>query len=252
MTAQALLEGFPGGPVYYDRRIRNFRFTETDEPVPRNFLGNSVRNEQSQLSRRFELNTRLLLGGQITLANWEANISAEIRNSGLAVVVAAGGGIENITTSPGTLAYWRMFGINLQDTLNRVSRVGDRLAMGDLTEAQLADRLNRISLELFPMLSRAEVITGIVEGGFNEARRLLDGSVPRHCDQCLDYHTAGNFIPIQDIVPIGHACVCGGRCRCRLEFRFNPNLPEVGRDTLESFIRRSSSVSEELGAQLNQ
>lgn len=225
----------------YDRRVSRYRFAETNQLLSPSDLVDVLNSSQRTLSKALTAVAESLLSGDINLDDFEAAVAELMKNASLQVMTLAGGGEDNIRKSISSRRFFKQANTALTETYKRIQRLADRIAASNITRGQLLDQMNRLSLELFSVYSRAEILKLMSEQGFNQARRSLDLN-SRHCLECPFYSSGRLFIPIEDIVPIGHACSCGGRCRCSIEFRFNRKIPTIGTAKLDEFVKKSVSL----------
>lgn len=176
--------------------------------------------EQATLERKLLAATIALLAGAIALALWQTTIARELKYSHIRMTELAAGGYEAIKMSPDASRYWRLVGRNLRDEYVKLAAFAIAIAAGDKSDKQIQAWIRWKSKSIFVAFSRASILYSAIAIGFNEARRDLDPSAD-HCEACPLYSTNGQYVPIEQVVPIGHACPCGGHCHCKIRFRFN-------------------------------
>ena len=153
----------------------------------------------------------LLREQQISLADWQLQMRAHIKDVHLVAAVAERGGWDNMTQAD--------FG-----------RVGQRIqvqyAYLDNFAQQIADGTQPLDgrfLVRSQMYTDASVATfdrfqvnAFNAAGFDEERSILEPGA-RHCSEC-ESEAARGWQPIGTIKPIGER-ICLTRCRCTKEFR---------------------------------
>lgn len=204
-----------------------------------------VEGEVNRLNTRLQTINDALLTNAIPLSLWEEAIAAQVKQSHLRVTALGVGGDEALRRSPLARRYFGVAGRNLRDVYASIRRLGDRIENGDLTEAQIRDRVNRLGNTVIPAHGRAQLLTRIAQQGHNEGARRLDVNVKNHCAQCPG-HQRLDWVPIDQIVPVGHACDCGGYCHCTVRTRFNPKLAisQLGETSIADIMKQSEQNQE--------
>lgn len=153
----------------------------------------------------------LLREGQISLADWQLQMRAHIKDVHLTAAAAQRGGWDNMTQAD--------FG-----------RVGQRIRVQyeylDNFAKQIADGTQPLDgrfLVRSQMYTDASVATydrfevnAFNTAGFDEERSILEPGA-RHCGLC-ESEAARGWQPIGSIIPIGER-TCLTRCRCTKEYR---------------------------------
>lgn len=242
MTALLVNQRIPTGQLIYDRRISRYRFARDSSPVDGQVIRDVLQDERSRLEGDLNRLSDQLIRGSIGVSTFQGSVGLAIKNSSINVTTFAAGGTDNLNRSAIRRQYYRQLGIGLEGVFGDVRTLTDRVASGGITEGQFRDRVRRFSLEVFPVYSKTEVLRMMSEQGFNEARRSVSVGI-KHCPQCPNLSTGGNFIPIELIVPVGHRCYCGGRCYCRVDFRTNPQLPPMALNQIENFVTAMANRS---------
>jgi hypothetical protein len=132
-------------------------------------------------------------------------------------------------------------GNGAKSAYSSLKNLSDQIKAGELTAGQIAERARRLGNHAYAGFHRAEQISR-AEGGFSMASRQLAGS-GNHCNDCIAHQTQG-YVPLDEVVPIGTNCVCGGRCRCQIYYR------KASPSEIEAFVGASSSLIDRvMGAQ---
>lgn len=235
MTAQLINQRLPGGTLIYDRRISRYRSSSDGSPIDAQVVRDILGSERSSLENELNSIADRLVRGSIGIADFQGSVGQAIKDSSINVLTFAAGGEENLRSSAVRRQYFRQLGLNLESVFDKLISLSEQVITENITEAVFRDRSSRFALEIFPVYSRTETLRLMSEQGFNEARRSVDPTI-KHCPQCPEYDTGGRYLPIDLVVPVGHRCYCGGRCHCRVDFRFNPALPQIGIAQIENFV----------------
>ncbi|MEM9263983.1 MAG: hypothetical protein AAGA46_00490 [Cyanobacteria bacterium P01_F01_bin.13] len=171
-----------------------------------------------ELSRKMVRHTNRLLDGQISLAEWHLFLTTETKKHDLIAILLGVGGLS-IALGFG-LNFWEPTQSLIRSQFTGITRTAERIGGGEYTPKQLLWYANYKGSSVVGAYNQARK-TGLMLSQFNEARRWPDPAA-EHCIDCPAYSTGGLWVPTSDVVPIGVACRCNGRCRCRIEYRFNP------------------------------
>jgi hypothetical protein len=167
--------------------------------------------------------TRQLINGTITTEQWAQFVGERIADDHL-LMVEVGAGDRSLIT-PAHLARLEQRLNSGMDDAGSAKGTAEIVALSGLLAALIA---GAISLDM--ALARAERYAINVKASYHESRhvtmvqsgrlamRRLDPS-SRHCPQCPAYDTGNEFIPAEDVVPVGEACACRGNCRCTVIYR---------------------------------
>jgi hypothetical protein len=154
--------------------------------------------------------SRALINNEITLAQWQAGMSAEIKNAHLAASALERGGWAQMTQSD-----YGAVGGKLKRQYQYLRNFAEEIASGK-------QKLNG------NLLRRARMYVDAARGtGQDTARRVAAGNglteeirilgKAEHCPDCLTYAGWG-WRPIGTLPPIG-ASVCRTNCHCHFEYR---------------------------------
>lgn len=181
---------------------------------------NIIAQERARLEAQIQvLSEQLLAGG--TLADFEREMARAISIGMLLLLLFANGGIRRLQSSRISRQIIRRHNDLARRSIKAIQGLGDKIAQGKLTPGQIGASARRRSSDPIADFHTAELLNKIANQGHNEAIRMLD-PLARHCPDCPGYQTRG-WVPIGEVMPVGWACVCGGRCRCSVYTRFNPS-----------------------------
>ena len=204
----------------FDRQSGSF-LQDDNAPIPIAEVEQTLNYFQASLANQFDRTTSQLILNQISLADFERSLSEQIKAGLMQTTVFAAGGQENINQSAVRFQYYGATGNQLRRRYGAIANLSVKISNGELSEAQIRDRVRRVSNEVYTTFNRTTLIRRQLEQNHNEGRRFLSPDSD-HCPDCPLYQTSG-FVPLAEIVPIGHACVCGGHCNCGIITRFNPD-----------------------------
>ena len=230
----------------YDVGTRQY-ILPNGEPVSSRQVKQILDAIQGQLGSKLEQITERLLANEITLAQWELATAEAIKDESIVAALLALGGLAALLTLGSRSSYvWTAVGEHVRSQVNGVVRVANTIAKGGRTPAQLRAYARYKAGSVVGAYNRARKSV-FIASGFNEARRFLDPTA-QHCPDCPAYENP-DWAPIADIIPVGHACRCNGRCRCRVQYRFNPE--RALQSTLLEQLERSKSVENAAQAALS-
>ena len=204
-----------------------------------------INEERSQLESRLIKITTKYIDGQTEQNEWQRQVLQAIKEANLRSMTIAAGGKAALNQIPHNSFYFQQVRSDLKGIGRRFSDMASLHANGERTDWQLIGWMKYRSASVFRTFSRAEQLTRLGTQGANEAWRTMDPS-SHHCPDCPSFITGG-FVPIEEVIAIGVNCICGGRCRCRIRYRFNPSLGVLGGG--ESFADKVLRINERVGLQ---
>lgn len=188
-----------------------------------------INEERSHLESRLIKITQKYLDKATDENEWQRQVMQAIKEANLRSMTIAAGGKAAISQIPHNRFYFQQVRADLKNIAKGFSKMAELHKNGDRTDGQLIGWMKYKSSSVFRAFSRAEQLTRLSVQGANQAIRSLD-PVSRHCPDCPSYVTDG-WVAIEEIVNLGVACRCGGRCRCKVRFRFNPKAVLLGNTT---------------------
>jgi len=177
-----------------------------------------IAGERTRLAARLEGIADRAIRGTLSRSEFERAFSLELKTPSVQMGLLGFGGedwLSRQTPQERSRFYGRMSG-QLRGTYGRVSKFADDIAKGKLSEAQIRARARSYAIGITRYFSIGEVMSRQY-AGVVVAMRGLD-PLAKHCVRCPFHSTNGKFVPIQEIVPIGVDCPCGGNCRCPITF----------------------------------
>jgi len=207
----------------YDKVSKRFRGKSSGRFLSQNqslsLLDGSIQKNRDKLQ-----NLAIgLTSGKIDLVRFVVDSSQAIKDLHiLNATKALSGRADNISTQQLKILSDR---VKEQLTGKKDPLTGDRfgfkylirdLARGQLSEAQLTQRLNLYANSA--ELTQNHIIKEQkVENGYKEAFRQL-ASADRACKECVKHSSLG-WISLEDLVMPGEQCSCRANCRCTLIYR---------------------------------
>lgn len=204
-------------------------------------LDSIIKEESTQLERKLLRAADRFLAGSITEDDWQRIFVKEIKHSHIRSMTIGAGGDKMLTQNPFSSEYFQRTQDDISDIAYRSQFVLENLRDGERTPGQFKGWIKQQATTPYRTFARAELLTRMSVQGANEAIRLLD-PVANHCRQCPGYSTNGKAVPIEEVVPLGVACDCGGYCRCRIRYRFNPELALTG-GTVQDLVLASRNAA---------
>ena len=169
--------------------------------------------EYFELSTKFQSAANQLFKSKIDLAKFERSLLTEIKSATIRSYIIGADGKP-------TAKHYGSSGLHLRQKYADIHKFVEKIGKGELSEAQIRDRLNRHARSIQTAAARSEKITKAL-AGYDLAKRNLDPQAS-HCNSCLGYTTNG-FIPIADVIPRGVNCECGANCRCLVTYKKSGN-----------------------------
>ena len=191
-------------------------YTRNGEAVPYAEIQALLEFEQQRLNLRFEDATTSYLDGETTLEEWERKVAGESKTAFVIITLLVFGGLALLSRNPQSRQIWKQTGETLREHLRGVNGFSMHVESGDRSAKQLQAYVGYKARGIRPLYAKLRKQAAI-SAGFTEARRFLDPS-SQHCPQCPGYERF-EWVPIDEIVPVGEACDCQGRCRCRVQYR---------------------------------
>lgn len=202
--------------MFYDRGRGQYL---TDELLPVSFR--ELRRFELQVLRearsRLQSHAVALLEGRLDIRGFQQSVINTLKERGIQLTILGAGGSEQVTDS-----MWQELADHLADVFDLLDGFAIALANGELTEKQVVARARQYSGELDQDFHTAWMAAQ-GEAGYVEARRSLTEGF-KHCEECKLYDTLGQWIPIEQVVPIATDCRCNFNCKCTIEIRRSQNI----------------------------
>lgn len=194
----------------FDPASQRYRNARTGQFVSEARIHEAVVKATEASAANVKTITEQLRLGQITLADWQTAMAAEIKQAHLASVMLANGGRQQMTQ-----ASFGYAGRLIRTQYEYLRTFAEEVASG---KQRLDGTLNR----------RAGMYVDAARGTFYQAKerqaRLMGHDEERnvlgvadHCDGCVG-ETARGWVKIGELVPIGQR-ECRTNCRCRITTR---------------------------------
>jgi len=189
------------------------RYTNLDNGryVPRDLIFGALNEDTQQFRVKAEKLAQQLVDGKISTTTFSRRLREELKPVLTRSSALGAGGMDNLEGRQ-----LSQLGNGARKAYASLKYLTDQIRAGELTPGQIAERAKRLSNNAYAAFHRAEQLSR-AEGGFTLGwRHLSNGG--KHCPDCPTHET-GDYVPIEQIVPIGDACVCGGRCQCLIVYR---------------------------------
>ena len=180
----------------------------------------ALRGESIWLERKLLQVTDRYISGRITTEEWQKEVLRLLKKSNILAMILAAGGVAVLVHASINRQYFELLRDRLRELAIALSFLTVAILAEELTPGQVRGWMKYRASSVFGTYSTAEMLTRMAKQGANEARRSTDPTAA-HCPDCPELETNG-WVPIEQVTPIGVACRCNGKCRCRITYRFNP------------------------------
>lgn len=195
----------------FNKKSGRYTDLETGRYVPRDLIFGALNEDTQQFRVKAEKLAQQLVDGKISTTTFSRRLREELKPVLTRSSALGAGGMENLEGKQ-----LSQLGNGARKAYSSLKGLTDQIRAGELTPGQIAERAKRLSNHAYGAFHRAEQLSR-AEGGFTLGwRRLSSGA--KHCPDCPAHETE-SYVPIEEVVPIGDACVCGGRCRCSITYR---------------------------------
>lgn len=194
----------------FDPRSRRYRDTSTGRYLSDKVVRDAVDVVIDSQKAKVRAASQQLVDGKINLAEWQIQMTANLKSLHVAMGVAASGGFNNVSNSDlGFIA-----GL-IKEQYQYLRSFAKQIKSGD----QKLDGSLLVRAELYVEASRtlheAVRARSAKLSGKSEQRSLL--GIADHCGSCVAEALKG-WHKIGTITPIGQR-QCKGRCHCYMEYR---------------------------------
>lgn len=197
-------------PYQFDPSSHRYRDTETGRFVKVADVTRLIDAEVNRLEVRLKGHARLLASGKIDIAEFQTRMALSLKESHLRNAAVGAGGVKQLTPT-----HYGKVGAELKKQYKFLNGFGQDLADGKLTPEQAIRRAGSYAKSAKTSFFQAE-FTSRGKYGFY-VKRLLDAQ-SHHCASCISYQQL-QWTLVQNVIPPGVDCECGGRCRCRLLYQ---------------------------------
>lgn len=196
--------------LQFDPSSHRYRDNQTGRFVRTADVARLIDREVNRTEVRLKGHARLLIQGKIDIAEFQTRMAQSLKEAHLRNAAVGAGGAKQFTPT-----HYGKVGAELKKQYKYLYGFGQDLQAGKLTEQQILTRAGSYAKSARTSFFEAE-FTSRGKVGFY-AKRLLDAQ-SQHCQSCISYQRR-QWTLIQNVIPPGVDCECGGRCRCRLVFR---------------------------------
>lgn len=212
----------------FNDRLGRYRDTETKVMVSRATVLLETEMEEARLKVRLQGLTRRMLGGSLSVSEWQKEFAQTIKESHLRMSALGAGGKDRLNN-----AHFGSVGGLLRKEYRYLDNFAKGIQNGEFSEKYILARAGLYAASTRKSFFKGEQISRVV-AGVTMARRVLD-SQAKHCSDCPAYATP-DWVAIEDVVVPGEACACGGRCRCTIIYKAGGRSPVNLSDRLEAII----------------
>lgn len=209
----------PIGVLFIERRLQ---YSQNDRAIAERRMLQRIRAQQQRSSRILEQHSQDLINGNISVQQWQRRVANHVRNDHLRMMQLGAGTRARVNRRHLERLQKRLWGNEFSGELGSLSRLSERLQAGEISQKMLLYRSRMFALNTRVSYEEARQVNFIDREWVG--RRTLDPSSD-HCPDCPAYQRL-SWVPASEIVPVGAECRCGGRCRCRTEYR-RVNLSDV-------------------------
>ncbi len=199
-------------PIKFSPRTGQYIDTDTGRFVPRATVLATVEEEIAKFQSRLTRIINRYSSGKISLAQFQAEMSGQIKTSLIQSASIASGGKKRINRE-----IKRALQSRLRNRFRYLRNFAEEIERGKIPPEKILSRTRSYSESYRATFYDAEKRMR-KDLGFNQARRWLDPGA-KHCEDCLRHTTEGRWKPIEEVVSPGNNCRCHGRCRCFIAYR---------------------------------
>jgi hypothetical protein len=204
--------------VVFNPKTGRYRNAATGRFVSRADGLKLVDTESARVKFRLQGHTRLLLSEKISLSEWEKRMAETIKESHIRMTMLGAGGKNRASN-----AHFGAVGATLRREYRYLHLFSNQISRGELTSKRILSRAGSYAASTRKSFYKGEQLSRAI-AGVKLAKRDLDPQA-RHCTDCIGYSTNGEWLPIEMVVVPGHACQCGGRCRCSIYYKMGDATP---------------------------
>ncbi len=195
----------------YSKNSGRYTNLETGRYVPRDIIFGELNGDVQQFRATAERLAQDLADGKITNTTFSRKLREALKPVITRSAALGAGGMIQLEGKQ-----LSQLGNGARKAYSSLKYLTDQIRRGELTPGQITERARRLGNHAYGAFHRAEQISR-VEGGFTLGWRQLSVS-SNHCNDCPALETNG-YVPVDEIVPIGDGCQCGGRCQCYIVYK---------------------------------
>lgn len=205
LVALVVLALLPRPPARITYSVRDRSYYQGAKPLTQPQLTSTVFAEAQQNATRYQRRTQLMLGGRLSLEQWQQQMGRDIVRSHIRMAQGGAGTAQQLTP-----AHIRALRQRVRDELGALAGFAEQLRAGEVSERMALYRAGRYGQNAGAAFWEAQMLSH--SDGRWLARRTLDPTA-RHCKECPGYEQR-EWVPVDQVVPVGTACSCRGFCRC--------------------------------------
>lgn len=196
----------------YDRFIGFYR-DGNGNPILSPAIDLLIASEVGRLEAELKSIARRLTEDKLTIPEWEKAMAIALKESHIRMAILASGGKAQTVANSYLIA-----GRRLREEYRNLDNFARDLKEGKLSVKQSIARAGLYAQSARQTYCEVHHANKMFVEGFGLAMRRLDPDAD-HCPQCPTHSTRGQYVPVEQIVPIGARCDCRGRCRCQIIYR---------------------------------
>lgn len=196
---------------YWSEAEQSYFYAQSGRRVPQRLLDRALDRAINSATNDLRALTERLQAGSITLADWQAQMAAQIKLLHTGAAAFGRGGWQQMSPSD-----WGWTGQRLRTQYGYLRNFAQDVAMGK----QPLDGRVVARAAMYAQAARStqramqrRMAQGI---GMVQERNQL-GAADRHCSQCVDIASRG-WVPIGSLPPIGSR-ICRSMCKCTMIYR---------------------------------
>lgn len=212
-----ILSDLKGSAVTFDQS--RLRYMIAGRAVAEETIKKAGITASVQWGKRMQAVTAQLIDGSISIADWQRQMSAMVKDSHTAMTILGKGGVANVTRED---ALYLEGELRFQN--ERLARFALQIERGEVgATAAIQERVALYGAASNPTYEQARRAAAL-SNGIEEERRVLGAS--EHCDGCAEQAALG-WQPVGTLDDIGDE-ECKWNCRCHFEYR-SPEQDKAGK-----------------------
>jgi hypothetical protein len=188
----------------FDPKTSRYRDTASGKFITDRTVREGVDRVTDEASARLAALSGRLRSGDVTLATWQREAMATIKDAHLAAGIAAHGGTARMDAHT-----WGLIGRQIRDEYRYLRDFAQQIASGEQALTGVAQYGQAARGTFSAVLARDQLLRGATY-----ERSILGAA--EHCSDCVAQAARG-WCPLGSLTPIG-ARACRSNCRCRLAY----------------------------------
>ena len=175
------------------------------------------------------------------IETFEQQAAESVSSALLLAMLLSFAGLNRLRQQAEARAIIGITGDLIKGQLRAIRGNADSLASGGVTLGRARDIPRRRSLGVRSAFETARLTWNMTARRHNVGKRWVNS--PHPCPDCPGYDTNGEYILIEQIVPVATFCVCQSSCKCRVATKFDPQfaIQQLQGGSLTEQVQRSRS-----------